>query len=258
MIRVLTALFLIPLVFGIVFFAPPPAVWGTLALVALLCLREFFDLAGKQGFQPLRVLGHGASVLLIVLPGLPQLAFVVAVGVFSLILALQQASELRNVFGSVASTLFGLIYIAAPFALARELHLSDPHWLFFVLVASWVGDSGAYFVGRAMGRRKLAPRISPGKTWEGAIASVILTVLVGAGYLLYFRPSGIGPMEAVLLAFAVNVSGQFADLAESAIKRGAGVKDSGALLPGHGGMLDRVDTLLFSIPTAYFCLLWIR
>jgi phosphatidate cytidylyltransferase len=112
---------------------------------------------------------------------------------------------------------------------------------------NWVGDSAAYYVGRKLGRHKLAPRISPGKSWEGSIASVAASIVFAVVYLTRLIPS-VEIWQAVLLGGVGNIAGQIGDLAESALKRGAGVKDSGTMLPGHGGWLDRVDSILFAMP----------
>jgi phosphatidate cytidylyltransferase len=120
----------------------------------------------------------------------------------------------------------------------------------FGLMVNWIGDTGAYYVGKNFGRHKLAPAVSPGKSWEGAAASAITGVVFGLVYLpLTIR--GTSLLSAGLLAFAANAAGQVGDLAESALKRGAGVKDSGTLLPGHGGLLDRVDSTMFALPVLY-------
>ena len=124
----------------------------------------------------------------------------------------------------------------------------------YALLLNWAGDSGAYYVGRAFGKHRMAPLISPKKSWEGAAASLVTSVLVGGGYLLRFIP-GVTIAGAIGLTVAANAAGQLGDLAESAIKRGASVKDSSAILPGHGGFLDRVDSTLFTLPLIY---LWIR
>jgi phosphatidate cytidylyltransferase len=121
---------------------------------------------------------------------------------------------------------------------------------------NWVGDSGAYFVGRKFGKHKMAPRVSPKKSWEGAVASVVTSVAIGGAYLLRFV-DGVTIPHAIGITVAANVAGQIGDLAESAMKRGAGVKDSGTILPGHGGFLDRVDSTLFTLPVVYGYLLLI-
>jgi phosphatidate cytidylyltransferase len=129
------------------------------------------------------------------------------------------------------------------------LHAMNPYWLVFGLAVNWIGDTGAYYFGRNFGKHKLAPIVSPGKSWEGAAASVVAAMLFGIFFLARFVHVDLLPAGAI--AIAANIAGQVGDLAESAIKRGAGVKDSGTLLPGHGGMLDRVDSSLFSLPVLY-------
>jgi phosphatidate cytidylyltransferase len=130
-------------------------------------------------------------------------------------------------------------------------HLSaGRYWLLFGLMVNWMGDTGAYYVGRRWGRHKLAPIVSPGKSWEGAAASALVAVLFGAIYLPMAIP-GVSIAMAGVVAVLANAAGQLGDLAESAIKRGAGVKDSGRMLPGHGGMLDRLDSTLFTLPVLW-------
>jgi phosphatidate cytidylyltransferase len=125
--------------------------------------------------------------------------------------------------------------------------------MIYLLTLIWVSDSAAYFVGRALGRHRMSPRISPGKTWEGAAASVILGVAFGIAYMRFCRPdSSVG--WSALIALVVNLAGQIGDLAESALKRSAAVKDSSAILPGHGGFLDRLDALLFAVPALWYIL----
>jgi phosphatidate cytidylyltransferase len=118
------------------------------------------------------------------------------------------------------------------------------------MLLSWAGDIAALYIGRPFGKHKMAPRVSPAKSWEGAAGSVAGGMLVGGIYAHYLIPQA--PLaEALALAAAGNIAGQLGDLCESALKRGAGVKDSGTLLPGHGGWLDRIDSSLFSVPTVY-------
>jgi phosphatidate cytidylyltransferase len=257
MTRVLTAVLLIPAVYLLVFYAPGAAVRAVLALVSLLCLREFFLISRFRGTKPFEVFGYGAGVVLVVAPYLPQPGFLVILCMLLLILGLQPARPLETLFSTVAATMLGLVYVCGPFVLAGVLHSANPHWLFFVLLLAWVGDSAAYYVGRAIGRHKLAPSISPGKTWEGTIASALFTVAAGVVYMLYFDPGRVPVATAAAMSLTINAAGQVGDLAESALKRSANMKDSGTLLPGHGGMLDRMDNFLFAAPTAYLWLLWL-
>ncbi len=253
--RVLTALLLIPFVTAVTIYAPPAAVRSVLAFVGLLCLREFFHLARRLGFRPFSIAGYGAGVMLIVARGLPEGTFLVALA--SLLLIASLTRPMQEVLGAVASTLFGVIYIGGALGLGRELHLASPHWLFYVLLLNWAGDSAAYYVGRRWGRHPLTPVVSPKKTWEGSLASTVAAVGVGVAYLMYFQPAVLPPVAAGLISLWVNAASQLGDLAESALKRGADVKDSGELLPGHGGMLDRVDGVLFALPACHLVVAWL-
>ena len=152
-----------------------------------------------------------------------------------------------------AFLLFGVVYIFGSWRLAIPLRDASPYWLLFALALSWVGDTAAYYVGKSFGRHSLAPRVSPKKTWEGSAASVAGSVVFGWLFLRVFLPQ-VPAWHAMTLAAAANAAGQAGDLAESAIKRGAGVKDSGSILPGHGGLLDRVDSTLFAMPVVYLYL----
>jgi phosphatidate cytidylyltransferase len=139
----------------------------------------------------------------------------------------------------------------APWRFAVDLRNASIHLLFFALAVNWVGDSMAYYVGRKFGRHKLAPVISPAKSWEGAAASIAGALVFGLLYLHFVLPQI--PYFAVVVMSAVgNIAGQLGDLVESSLKRGAGMKDSGSILPGHGGALDRLDSSLFTLPVLYF------
>jgi len=123
------------------------------------------------------------------------------------------------------------------------------------LFLNWVGDSAAYYVGRSIGRYKLAPRVSPNKTWEGSLASTVMATVTGVAYWAYFIMEPTTNIYLVIvITILVNVAGQMGDLAESFLKRSAGLKDSGDMLPGHGGILDRVDGVLFAVPVLYWVL----
>ncbi len=144
----------------------------------------------------------------------------------------------------------GVVYIFGCWRFALLLRGASPYWLLYALALNWIADACAYYVGKNLGRHKLSPAISPGKTWEGAVASLAGAVLFGVVFIWQLLP-GVPVLHGVVLSVAANGAGQVGDLAESALKRGAHVKDSGALLPGHGGMLDRVDSTLFALPVVY-------
>jgi phosphatidate cytidylyltransferase len=177
----------------------------------------------------------------------PTWTFVVAlivVGLFALREVIQIGQNIT------VSALIGIIYIGGAWLCAFQLRVINPHWLLFAFLLCWAGDTAALYIGKNFGRHKLAPKISPGKTWEGAIASVAGGVLAGAIYAHYLIPAA-SMISLLVIAAAGNIAGQIGDLVESAYKRWGGVKDSGTSLPGHGGWLDRIDSSLLSVPAVY-------
>jgi phosphatidate cytidylyltransferase len=248
--RVLTALVLIPLIVYVVVWSPSWAVLGVTALVALLCYHEFAGIAAAYAGGELGPLGYGAGLLILALPGNGHaLLAVIAAALIALSLALR-ADDLRGGILRAAFLLLGVVYVFGCWRFAPLIGAQNRYWLLYALVLNWIGDIGAYYVGRAVGRHKLAPIVSPGKSWEGSAASLAASLIFGFFFLRWALPA-VPPAIAVGLTAAANVAGQFGDLCESALKRGAGVKDSGTLLPGHGGMLDRVDSTLFTLPVLY-------
>jgi phosphatidate cytidylyltransferase len=163
-------------------------------------------------------------------------------------LALREAVQISE--NAFVGAIGGAIYIGGAWFCAYQLRAMSPHWLMFAFILCWAGDTAALYIGKNFGKRKLAPTISPAKTWEGAIASVVGGVLVGAIYVHFLIPAA--ALGTVLIAgIAGNIAGQIGDLVESAYKRRVGVKDSGSSLPGHGGWLDRIDSSLLAVPVVY-------
>lgn len=251
--RVLTALVLFPLVTYVVVWSPQWAVLAVTALVALLCFHEYSGIAAGYQDGKLGPLGYGAGLLILALPGNAQaMLAVIALALIALSLALR-ADDLRGGIVRAAFLLLGVVYVFGCWRFAPLLRAQNRYWLLYALVLNWIGDIGAYYIGRAVGRHKLAPVVSPGKSWEGSAASLAASLIFGFFFLRWAIPA-VPPAAALGLSAAANIAGQFGDLCESALKRGAGVKDSGTLLPGHGGMLDRVDSTLFTLPVVYLYL----
>jgi len=266
--RVLTAIVLIPLVVAVIYVSPrwPIALMGLIFVVAGLALWEYLGLANAIGARTPRV------VVIVCLAALLAAVFrrpdlmTPMIGAMSLALLVVCAfrSPLERVLPDTAYSVFGLLYIGLSMSTLYLLSAEDngPSLLLFLLLVIWAGDIIALYVGRAFGRWTLAPRLSPNKTWEGAMASVaasvgIAVLLVWLGGMLTARsieylsyPGSYA--HWIWLAVLLNIAGQVGDLAESAIKRAAGVKDSGHLLPGHGGMLDRIDALLLAAPVLWY------
>jgi phosphatidate cytidylyltransferase len=242
--RVLTALILLPFAIFAIFFAPPPVFFGVVVLMAVLCYYEYATIAGAHWL--------GYAIGLLVLLDVPHARLTGAV-LLTVCLGLGELSKVIPVAGATA---LGVLYIFSAWRCAVDLHAAGVHWLLFALAVNWVGDVAAFYVGRSIGRHKLAPRISPAKSWEGAMASLLASVAFGYAFYRYTQPAiPIGPMLA--LSVVASAAGQIGDLAESAIKRGAGVKDSSTLLPGHGGFLDRLDSSLFTMPVVYYYLTYL-
>jgi phosphatidate cytidylyltransferase len=245
--RVITALCLVPVAVYAALFAPWWILFAVIAIVAILCFREYAAITGS--FAPL---GYVAGILILIAPQHETILLIVLSTLAAMCLMLFENSPAQ-----ASSLVLGIIYIFGSWKTGILLHDLNPNWLMFGLLVNWVGDTGAFYVGRKFGRHKLAPSVSPGKSWEGAAASVVTGVAFGMIYLP-LTIKGTSLLAAGLLALAANAAGQVGDLAESAVKRGAGVKDSGTLLPGHGGVLDRVDSTLFALPVLYSLLTFLK
>jgi phosphatidate cytidylyltransferase len=282
--RVATAAVLIPLVVGLVLYAATGVVALAVALVILLALFEFFALGDAIGhrayrfwtatcalalvyvqwlgaFEPGRELGPGIIVrggfgrYFGTLPTASDVFFLFLLGVAAL--TLWNRRPLVEALPAAGISSAALLLVAFPLSFAVRLHglgTLGPWLLLFSLVIVWMGDSAAYFVGRALGRHPLAPHLSPKKTWEGTFASILGSLAVA---LVFSRWVNIPLPQLLGMAAAANVFGQMGDLLESAYKRSAGVKDSGSLLPGHGGILDRIDALILAIPVVWYYWMWI-
>jgi phosphatidate cytidylyltransferase len=253
--RVLTSLILIPLVLYVVILGRPWLAFAAVTLCAMLCYREYCDIAAGYGVTKLGPVGFAAGLGVLALSdGSAIFLTVVALAGISLAMRSQQLAE---VLPRASAMLLGVVYIFGGWKCAILLRDASPYWLLFALAINWVGDISAYYVGKNLGVHKLARQISPGKSWEGAIASIVVSIAFGVIYLSRFSPL-MPAIQAIALSVLANVAGQLGDLAESALKRGAGVKDSGTILPGHGGLLDRVDSALFTMPAVYVYLRLVR
>lgn len=247
-----------------------------LAAAAALTAHEIFRMGAAKGPRPLAVLGTAGAAALVLAAGVDPVAGLAApLPAAALALLAMAAATLaiwaRGVAGepllAVSLTVFGAGYAALlGFGLfLRHLPgIDDPRHGAALLLApvllTWVSDTFAYFGGRLFGKRKLIPRVSPGKTVAGAVSAVVGTVLAGAAYTVVlgrFPAYAPGPAEGALFGLLVSVAAQVGDLAESLFKRDAGVKDSGTVFSGHGGAFDRFDSLLFTLPLGYAFFLWV-
>jgi phosphatidate cytidylyltransferase len=267
--RVLTAVVLIPLVLLLVFKAPFWLMTPVAGVVAELALWEFLGLADLSGAKTPRIAAMAGVALIFVCVFyrpelLAQILGAIAPG---LLIVCAFRSPVKRVLTDSAYSLFGVLYVGVTLAAIPLLSAQEngPSLLLFLFLVVWAGDIAALYIGRGFGKRKLAPSLSPGKTWEGSIASVGGSVFVAVLLLLLAEALARRNVDAlfypgsmarwIFLAILLNVAAQVGDLVESAIKRGAGVKDSGSLLPGHGGILDRIDALLLAAPVLWYALL---
>jgi phosphatidate cytidylyltransferase len=293
--RIVTAAILIPLVLLAVFRAPLWLFLLITAVVALAAAFEYLGIAASYGFEPFRLLTdiYVAGVFLLYYAAfglhgqahwqggetlLAGLLLLLLFSPFLLLTAAMSGGDLKAALPGAAMSYLAIPYIGLPLLLLVVLRQAPRGWIYvlFTFFAVWAGDTAAMYVGKSMGRHKLAPRISPGKTVEGTVASLLFSVGVcclfgyylpeiaaalGRAHLLVEKPEslliaapayGRAPLWlAALAAAAINAAAQLGDLLESALKRGAGVKDSGTMLPGHGGILDRIDALLLALPVAF-------
>ena len=286
--RIATAVVLIPIVLLLVLKAPLYVLALVSGAIAILAVGEFLKLVTPYGVEPLTIATYAFVAIFFLFltvistnqtPLIESTAMVYGLALASalapfvfLTVAMPRASLVSGYPGAAASS-FAFAYIAIPMALLIEIRQQPAGaiWTIYLLLAVWAGDIFAYFIGKAIGRHLMSPRISPKKTWEGAVASVLASVIIGTLWIqhapgisanllrigLIERRDGMWGLEQpqlwpiVLLSAVVNIAAQLGDLVESLIKRGAGVKDSGAILPGHGGMLDRIDAMLFAVPVVW-------
>jgi phosphatidate cytidylyltransferase len=270
--RVLSAVVLVPLVVGVVWWN----VWSVVAVLAAAAVLAAFELYGAfahGGYHPQARVGVALAVAPVLaaalqsLVGVPLILPVVTLAIMvSLVAALRRHSHERAL-ADWALTVAGALYagvLLAHLVLLREIDTPlrpalvsnlglapGAAWIFFVLFVTWWQDVLAYFVGKYLGRTRMAPGLSPKKTWEGAVGGLLGAVLGGVlAVALFGLPMSL--LAAALLGAVGGVVGPLGDLSESFIKRQVGVKDAGHLIPGHGGILDRVDSLLFTAPVLYY------
>jgi len=288
--RVATAVVLIPPVLLLVLKAPLYVLAIVAGAVALLAIAEFLKLVTHYAVQPMGSATYAFVALFFVYVIIASsnrtplvettamlygivLAAALAPFVFLSVAMRMKRPDLTSGYPAAAASAFAFGYIAIPMALlvAIRQQPAGAIWTIYTLLAVWAGDVFAYFVGKSLGRHRMSPEISPKKTWEGAVASILASVIVGTLWFqhapgissallrigLIDRRDGMFGLEQpqlwpiIFLSAMVNIAAQLGDLVESLIKRGAGVKDSGTILPGHGGMLDRIDAMLFAVPVVW-------
>ena len=291
--RIATAVVLIPLVLLLVLKAPLYLVAVVVAAVTLLAIAEFLKLVTRYAVQPMRsatyvfvalffgfviAASSNRTPLVETTATLYGLAAAAALAPFVFLVVAMHRADLASGYPAAAASAFAFAYLAIPMALLVELRQQPAGaiWTIYTLLVVWAGDISAYFIGKSVGRHRMSPEISPKKTWEGAVASIAAGMIVGTLWIqhapgisgvllrsgLIERRDGMFGLEqpslwpVIVLSAVVNLAAQLGDLVESLIKRGAGAKDSGTILPGHGGMLDRIDALLCAVPVVWAYSAW--
>jgi len=278
--RILTAAVLIPAVIALVWWGPLALLAAAAAGVAILALIEFFRLGERVGLRAFakwtiacaallfyaqystglietHALAGGVSIVRDAAGGTLSVEAVLLIFVFGAAgIGLATRRPLHDVLPAIAISSAGLLFVALPFSyLVRtsEIERFGRQLVLLTLVMMWAGDTFAYFAGRSVGRLPMAPALSPKKTWEGAFANLVGSVLVAILFEHWMR---VDLFTLLVIAALANVAGQMGDLIKSAYKRGASVKDSGTLLPGHGGVLDRIDSLILASPVVWLAWEW--
>jgi phosphatidate cytidylyltransferase len=260
--RWLTAVIAVPILIYIIGFGPRWLFLLLLLFASCVSLHEFFSLTSPKLPRVPRAIAFLLCFffLAVISRGLTPQGF--GVLCFSVMVAMtfylfSEPVLRKNVIEDAGKVSLGFLYIGLPISLLASVDRAPRGngWIFFLLTVIFLGDTGAMYCGRFLGKHKLYASVSPGKSWEGAVGGFVTSVVVGVLFSYIFdlhdSPVIIGAISGVL-----SIAGQIGDLAESVVKRNCGVKDSGTILPGHGGFLDRVDALLFAIPVFYVFVMW--
>jgi phosphatidate cytidylyltransferase len=260
--KVWTGIFFVPPVILLISLGPPDILFLMVVVATFLGLREFYTLAlpALQSIQRGTVIGLGLFLSITMAYGnaamLPPAAVILLL--FLSVLFMVTSQNLLSTISSMGISLLGILYVGfllSHISLIRTLP-GGRQWVLFLIAAVWAGDISAYLSGSSLGKHKLYPKISPKKTVEGLIGAIFGSMIVALVFAWLFTPR-LGKGSCILLAIGIGILGQLGDFSESMLKRSAQVKDSGTLIPGHGGMLDRLDSFLFSSPFLYYSLLYL-
>ena len=259
--KVWMALIMVPPVILLIILFPPFVLYLMVLLATFFGLQEYSHLVLPNSKWVERAMGIGLGLVLSAIVSFGELKhippFLVAVLLILSVLFMGTSRDLSSTISKIGMLLFGILFIGfllAYVSLVRNM-TNGRLWVLFLIATVWAGDISALLSGASLGRHKLYPKISPKKTFEGLGGGILGSILVALAFVLLFIPHT-KKGTCILLAVGIGFFGQLGDFAESMLKRSAQVKDSGNLIPGHGGMLDRLDSFLFSAPFLYYCLLY--
>jgi phosphatidate cytidylyltransferase len=270
--RIITALWFVPLLVIVVWFGGEPGFTALMVTFGILAALEFYRMVATSEAPPFTYFGLIWTAFFILSrnsellslfetrfgSGLLMPLLLTSAVVLPLIGLLSRRQK-EGAFTTWAWTIAGILYVGwlLSYLVALRGLDSGRNWVFFALFITWASDTTAFFIGRRFGRHKLAPNISPGKTWEGTIGGIVGAIIMS---ILFFTSTPFHlPLvywQAIVLSILVSIFGQVGDLVESLLKRNMGVKDSGRLLPGHGGILDRLDSIIFAGIVVYYYVVW--
>ena len=270
--RIITSLWFVPLLVIVVWFGREPGFTALMVIFGILAALEFYRMVAMSKAPPLTyfgliwtalfILSRNSELLAILesyLKPVPVTPFLLTAAVVPPLLWLLSRRQKGEAFATWAWTIAGILYVGWLLSHLVALRGLDAgrNWVFFALFVTWASDTTAFFIGRRFGRHKLAPNISPGKTWEGTMGGILGAIIVS---ILFFTATPFHlPLtywQAIPLSILVSIFGQVGDLVESLLKRNMGVKDSGKLMPGHGGVLDRMDSIIFAGIVVYYYVIW--
>jgi phosphatidate cytidylyltransferase len=260
--KVWMALIMVPPVILLIILFPPLMLYLMVLLATFFGLREYTHLVLPNSKWVERAMGIGLGLILSVIVSFGELKqippFLVLVLLILSVLFMGTSRDLSSTISKMGMLLFGILFIGfllAYVSLVRNM-TNGRLWVIFLIATVWAGDISASVSGASFGRHKLYPKISPKKTFEGLGGAILGSIIVALAFVLLFIPH-MKKGTCILLAAGIGFFGQLGDFTESMLKRSAQVKDSGNLIPGHGGMLDRLDSFLFSAPFLYYCLLYL-
>jgi len=260
--KVWMGLIMVPPIILLIILFPPFVLYLMVLLATFFGLREYTHLVLRNSKWVERAMGIGLGLVLSAIVSLGELKqippFLVAALLILSVLFMGTSRDLSSTTSKMGMLLFGILFIGfllAYVSLVRNM-TNGRLWVLFLIVTVWTGDISALLGGASFGRHKLYPKISPKKTFEGLAGAIFGSIIVALAFVMLFIPH-MNKGTCILLAAGIGFFGQLGDFTESMLKRSAQVKDSGNLIPGHGGMLDRLDSFLFSAPFLYYCLLYL-